>query len=171
MPSRLRNALEIEGVKTVGEVRNMADADLLSFQNLGAASVRHLRQLLELREATHLEKDVAAADPGAAREANAGPLLQCPRREGCGSPRAYWRLALGLHGGEGVELGSLVRRRPGDAVKVRTECLGAGRAASEGCPRSFAFCGVSSKGFRFQTRTWDLDRQSPPLFVSEWIAL
>ncbi|MCK1268726.1 hypothetical protein IVB44_38420 [Bradyrhizobium sp. 49] len=45
MPSRLRNALEIEGVKTVGEVRNMADADLLSFQNLGAASVRHLRQL------------------------------------------------------------------------------------------------------------------------------
>ncbi|WP_083926428.1 DNA-directed RNA polymerase subunit alpha C-terminal domain-containing protein [Bradyrhizobium sp. WSM4349] len=45
LPSRLRNALEIEGVKTVGEVRNMADADLLSFQNLGAASVRHLRQL------------------------------------------------------------------------------------------------------------------------------
>lgn len=45
LPSRLRNALEIEGVNTVGEVRNMADADLLSFQNLGAASVRHLRQL------------------------------------------------------------------------------------------------------------------------------
>ncbi|MCK1336635.1 hypothetical protein IVB38_11475 [Bradyrhizobium sp. 38] len=45
MPSRLRNALEIEGVKTVGEVRHMTDADLLRFQNLGAASVRHLRQL------------------------------------------------------------------------------------------------------------------------------
>jgi DNA-directed RNA polymerase alpha subunit len=45
LPSRLRNALQIEGVKTVGEVRNMADADLLSFQNIGAASVRNLRQL------------------------------------------------------------------------------------------------------------------------------
>ncbi|MCK1289045.1 hypothetical protein IVB41_34695 [Bradyrhizobium sp. 44] len=45
LPPRLRNALKIEGVETVGEVRNMADADLLSFQNLGAASVRHLRQL------------------------------------------------------------------------------------------------------------------------------
>lgn len=46
LPTRIRNALALEGVKTVGEVLDMADDDLRSFQNLGASSIRHLRRLL-----------------------------------------------------------------------------------------------------------------------------
>ena len=45
LPPRLRNAFASEGIKTVGEVRDLADADLRSLQNLGAASVRHVRRL------------------------------------------------------------------------------------------------------------------------------
>jgi DNA-directed RNA polymerase alpha subunit len=33
--TRLRNALAVEGLKTVGEVRETADETLLSFQDLG----------------------------------------------------------------------------------------------------------------------------------------
>lgn len=34
-PTRIRNVLAAAGLKTVGEVREMADGTLLSFQNLG----------------------------------------------------------------------------------------------------------------------------------------
>jgi DNA-directed RNA polymerase alpha subunit len=46
LSTRLRNALESGGLKTVGEVRVASDAKLLSFQNLGKGSIRHLRQTL-----------------------------------------------------------------------------------------------------------------------------
>jgi DNA-directed RNA polymerase alpha subunit len=47
-PTRLRNALAAEGLKTVGEVRETADETLLSFQDLGPASIKHLREALGL---------------------------------------------------------------------------------------------------------------------------
>ena len=50
--TRIRNALEFGGLKTVGEVRTASDAVLLSFQDLGAGSVHHLRETLGLRATT-----------------------------------------------------------------------------------------------------------------------
>jgi DNA-directed RNA polymerase alpha subunit len=44
-PTRLRNALAAEGLKTVGEVRETADKTLLSFQDLGPDSVALRRTL------------------------------------------------------------------------------------------------------------------------------
>ena len=46
--TRLRNALAVEGLKTVGEVRETADETLLSFQDLGPGSIKHLRETLGL---------------------------------------------------------------------------------------------------------------------------
>ena len=46
--TRVRNTLAVEGLKTVGEVRETADETLLSFQNLGPDSVTHLRKTLGL---------------------------------------------------------------------------------------------------------------------------
>jgi DNA-directed RNA polymerase alpha subunit len=46
--TRIRNALNAAGLKTVGEVRETADEILLSFQDLGKASVAHLRETLGL---------------------------------------------------------------------------------------------------------------------------
>ena len=50
--TRIRNALEFGGLKTVGEVRTASDAVLLSFQDLGPGSVHHLRKTLGLRATT-----------------------------------------------------------------------------------------------------------------------
>src|ERR1700676_1155276 len=47
-PSRIRNVLIAEGLKTVGEVREISDETLLSFQDLGKGSVAHLRETLGL---------------------------------------------------------------------------------------------------------------------------
>jgi DNA-directed RNA polymerase alpha subunit len=47
-PSRIRNVLAAAGLKTVGEVRETSDEILLSFQDLGKASVAHLRETLGL---------------------------------------------------------------------------------------------------------------------------
>jgi DNA-directed RNA polymerase alpha subunit len=44
--TRITNALEAAGVKTVGEIRQASDATLLSFQDLGASSVTRLRESL-----------------------------------------------------------------------------------------------------------------------------
>ena len=49
LSTRIRNALEVGGLKTVGEVRTASDAELLSFQDLGEGSVRHLREALGLK--------------------------------------------------------------------------------------------------------------------------
>src|SRR5260221_13439583 len=47
-PARIRNVLAAAGLKTVGEVRETSDEILLSFQDLGKASVAHLREALGL---------------------------------------------------------------------------------------------------------------------------
>jgi DNA-directed RNA polymerase alpha subunit len=48
-PVRIRNVLAAAGLKTVGEVREISDEILISFQDLGKASVTHLRETLGLR--------------------------------------------------------------------------------------------------------------------------
>jgi DNA-directed RNA polymerase alpha subunit len=47
-PTRIRNVLAASGLKTVGEVRETADDTLLSFQDLGHGSIKHLRTTLGL---------------------------------------------------------------------------------------------------------------------------
>lgn len=47
-PARICNVLAAAGLKTVGEVRATSDEILLSFQDLGKASVAHLRETLGL---------------------------------------------------------------------------------------------------------------------------
>jgi hypothetical protein len=42
-PTRIRNVLAASGLKTVGEVRDVTDETLLSFQDLGHGSIKHLR--------------------------------------------------------------------------------------------------------------------------------
>jgi DNA-directed RNA polymerase alpha subunit len=44
--TRIKNALNTAGVKTVGEIRQASDATLLTFQDLGASSVARLRETL-----------------------------------------------------------------------------------------------------------------------------
>jgi DNA-directed RNA polymerase alpha subunit len=44
--TRIINALNAAGVKTVGEIRQASDATLLSFQHIGAGSIAHLRETL-----------------------------------------------------------------------------------------------------------------------------
>jgi DNA-directed RNA polymerase alpha subunit len=43
--------LSVEGIKTVGEIREKSDGYLLSFQNLGKRSIEHLRITLGRRPA------------------------------------------------------------------------------------------------------------------------
>jgi DNA-directed RNA polymerase alpha subunit len=47
-PTRIRAVLATAGLETVGEVRETSDEILLSFQDLGKASVAHLRETLGL---------------------------------------------------------------------------------------------------------------------------
>jgi len=44
--TRIRNALNAAGIKTVGEVRKTSDKTLLSLQDLGQGSVTHLHETL-----------------------------------------------------------------------------------------------------------------------------
>jgi DNA-directed RNA polymerase alpha subunit len=44
--TRVTNALNGAGVKTVGEIREASDATLLSYQDLGASSIARLRETL-----------------------------------------------------------------------------------------------------------------------------
>jgi DNA-directed RNA polymerase alpha subunit len=46
-PARIRNVLAAAGLKTVGEVREISDDTLLSFQDFGKGSVALLRQTLD----------------------------------------------------------------------------------------------------------------------------
>jgi DNA-directed RNA polymerase alpha subunit len=46
--TRVRNALNAAGLKTVGEVREASDATLLGLPELGRGSVAHLRETLGL---------------------------------------------------------------------------------------------------------------------------
>jgi DNA-directed RNA polymerase alpha subunit len=47
-PARIRNVLAAAGLKTVGEVREISDDTLLSFQDFGKGSVALLRETLGL---------------------------------------------------------------------------------------------------------------------------
>jgi DNA-directed RNA polymerase alpha subunit len=47
-PTRIRNVLAAAGLKTVGELRETTDETLLSLQDLGSVSVKHLRETLGL---------------------------------------------------------------------------------------------------------------------------
>jgi DNA-directed RNA polymerase alpha subunit len=44
--TRVRNALNAAGMRTIGEVRETSDDNLLSLQDLGPGSVAHLREKL-----------------------------------------------------------------------------------------------------------------------------
>jgi DNA-directed RNA polymerase alpha subunit len=46
--TRIRNALNAAGMKTIGEIRETSDATLLSLQNCGESTVAHLRETLGL---------------------------------------------------------------------------------------------------------------------------
>jgi hypothetical protein len=48
LPTRIQNALTGVGLKTVGEVREISDENLLSLQDLGKGSVALLRETLGL---------------------------------------------------------------------------------------------------------------------------
>ncbi|QQO16853.1 hypothetical protein JJB99_12240 [Bradyrhizobium diazoefficiens] len=48
LPSRVQNALQAAGFKTVGEVRDATDKTLVSLQDLGKKSVSELRDTLGL---------------------------------------------------------------------------------------------------------------------------
>jgi len=45
-PTRIHNVLATAGLKTVGEVREISDETLLSFQDRGKSNVTHLRETL-----------------------------------------------------------------------------------------------------------------------------
>ena len=49
LPTRIRNALAAGGFKTAGEIREASDATLLSLQDLGPGSLRHLREKFGLK--------------------------------------------------------------------------------------------------------------------------
>ena len=49
LSSRIQNALKIEGLRTIGEVRAAPDVLLLSFRNLSWCSLRQLRETLGLK--------------------------------------------------------------------------------------------------------------------------
>ena len=46
--TRIRNALNAAGMKTIGEIRETSDDSLLSFQDLGPGSIAYLRETLGL---------------------------------------------------------------------------------------------------------------------------
>ena len=48
LSTRIRNALNAAGIRTVGDVRQASDATLLSLPDLGPISVAHLRETLGL---------------------------------------------------------------------------------------------------------------------------
>jgi DNA-directed RNA polymerase alpha subunit len=47
-PTRIRNALSAAGMKTIGEVHETSDDNLLSLQDLGPSSISLLREALGL---------------------------------------------------------------------------------------------------------------------------
>jgi DNA-directed RNA polymerase alpha subunit len=49
--TRIRNALNAAGMRTIGEVRETSDDNLLSLQDLGPSSISHLRETLGLPSA------------------------------------------------------------------------------------------------------------------------
>jgi DNA-directed RNA polymerase alpha subunit len=60
LPTRIKNVLAAEGVKTVGEVRETLDEMLLAFPDLGYGSVAHLRETLGLSSKDGVRPPLAA---------------------------------------------------------------------------------------------------------------
>jgi DNA-directed RNA polymerase alpha subunit len=58
LTTRVYRALSVEGIKTVGEIREKSDGYLLSFQNLGKRSIEHLRITLGRRPADNANSSV-----------------------------------------------------------------------------------------------------------------
>jgi DNA-directed RNA polymerase alpha subunit len=48
LPTRIRNVLDVAGLRTVGDVREISDDTLLSFPDIGKGSVAYLRETLGL---------------------------------------------------------------------------------------------------------------------------
>ena len=48
LPTRIRKALALNGVQTVGELREMRGTTLLTFQDFGHRSIAYLRERLGL---------------------------------------------------------------------------------------------------------------------------
>jgi DNA-directed RNA polymerase alpha subunit len=48
MATRIQQILGVEGCETIGEIREVADKVLLSFQNFGVGTVSHLPETLGL---------------------------------------------------------------------------------------------------------------------------
>ena len=46
LPTRIKNALKRNGLKTAGEIRETSDRNLLSFQDMGGRSLKFLRLVL-----------------------------------------------------------------------------------------------------------------------------
>jgi DNA-directed RNA polymerase alpha subunit len=46
LATRMREALRAEGLKTVGEIREKSDRELLTIRDLGSGSIAHLRASL-----------------------------------------------------------------------------------------------------------------------------
>ena len=59
--TRITNALNVGGVKTVGEIREASDATLLSLQDLGRGSLSYLRKTLGLPSTDDVQSRPAAA--------------------------------------------------------------------------------------------------------------
>jgi DNA-directed RNA polymerase alpha subunit len=57
--TRIRNALNAAGLKSVGEIREASDSTLLSLQNCGESSVAHLRETLGLPSTDGVRPSVA----------------------------------------------------------------------------------------------------------------
>lgn len=56
LPKRISNALSIAGLKTVGEVRNLSDTELLTLPNVGKKSVDYIRVVLGLPSNAGVQK-------------------------------------------------------------------------------------------------------------------
>ena len=63
LATRIRNALTGAGLKTVGEIREASDATLSKVQDLGKASVTHLRETLGLPSPDGVRPSAAKGAP------------------------------------------------------------------------------------------------------------
>ena len=61
LTTRMREALRAEGLKTVGEIREKSDRQLLSIRDLGTGSIAHLRASLGVTS-VHVERQTEHSD-------------------------------------------------------------------------------------------------------------
>jgi len=56
LPPRVRNALLLGGIRTVGQARETPDCELLKLANIGKSSLEYLRQSLGLPSSEGVQK-------------------------------------------------------------------------------------------------------------------